>query len=79
MESSAKPSIEDMVYKCRKSRINFCLDKGLGMISLDMSRLPWWERAFRKKEFVLWDQDIKSLREFVNAYDECKGTRMRFY
>lgn len=74
-------SINDMIYKCRKSRINFCLDKGLGMISLDMSRLPWWERAFKKKEFVLWREDIDSMREFVKAYDECKysETRLRFH
>jgi hypothetical protein len=52
------------------------------MVSLDMSALPWWERAFKKKEFVLWDQDIKSLREFVKAYDECNGAhgaKLSFY
>lgn len=72
-------SYEEVVYKCRRSKINFCLDKGLGMVSLDMSALPWWERAFKKKEFVLWDQDIKSLREFIKAYDECKGAKLLFY
>ena len=71
--------IDTLVYKCRKTKINFCLDKGLGMISLDMSELPWWERAFKKKQVFLWDQDIKTLREFVKAYDECKGTKMSFY
>lgn len=71
------PGVDEVVYRCRKSRINFCLDKGMGMVSLDMSAMPWWERAFRRKEFVLWKEDMEGLREFVKAYDECGGTRVR--
>lgn len=74
MESTG---IDDIVHRCRKSRINFCLDKGMGMVWLDMSALPWWERAFRRKEFVLWKEDMDGLREFVKAYEECGRGRGR--
>jgi hypothetical protein len=53
----------------RKSKIKFCMEKDIGMIYIDMSGLTWWERAFKKKEFVLWENDIEEMRKFLIAYD----------
>lgn len=68
-----------LVHECRSSKLKFCLDKGIGMLYLDMSKLPLWKRALAKKEFVLWQSDIESMREFVKAYDQCKDVGVSFF
>ena len=66
--------MDDLIYESRRSKITFCFDKRIAMMTIDMSKLPWWKRAFAKKEFVMWDDDIKKLKEFILAYENSKGT-----
>ena len=71
--------MDDMIYESRKNKITFSLDKKMPMMVIDMSKLSWWKRTFKRKEFVLWDCDIKSLKEFISAYETCKETNLTFY
>ena len=61
--------MDELIYECRKSKINFCLSKRMGMIYIDMSKLSLLQRAFKVKEFVLWEEDIDNLRALLSAYD----------
>ena len=68
-------NIDNIIYECRRNKINFCLDDQLAMIYIDMSKLSLWERTTRKKEFVLWKRDIEGLRELIRAYDLVKSLK----
>lgn len=71
--------MDELIYECRNNKINFTLDKRIGMITIDMTKLPWWKRAFAKKQFVLWDTDIQCLKEFIIAYETCEKVKMTLY
>ena len=62
--------MRDLIYELRNSNIKFCLDQSFPMMYIDMGKMSLWRRLFKKKEFVLWDEDIEALREFIKLYDE---------
>jgi hypothetical protein len=64
--------LDDIVYQHKSSKLKFCLCKQLGFIYLDMSNTSIWSRLFKKKEIVLWEQDIENLRKMLKEYDSIK-------
>lgn len=69
----------DLIVECKKSNIKFCLDNRIGLIYIDMSKIPWWKRLFKIKEFVLWQHDIQNLKSLIELNDNGFNGKIMLY
>lgn len=58
-----------LVYKNRKQQIDFIYEKDINIFYVDLSKLSWYQRIFKKKYICLQKQDIEKLRALLKIYD----------